>query len=198
MSDERRGPRRKTEPDERLYDERVRFVRPGRLIAGLVMIAVAVIWLVVENLFGGTPKQANPGAIATPTPSSPMLGTVQSFPGGTANALVQARPSRLNGHAAPKGSSFLVIAVQVKNHGASPLRVRAGDITLHVQGRNLGAGTIHPGHGAVFASAGIPPGGAAEGDLDFMVRNPAKSMVLEYLPHVPHAVMLSWAIPPAR
>jgi hypothetical protein len=195
MSDDPNGPTRPSAIDERLYDERMRFFRPGRLIAGLVMIAVAVIWLVVQNAFGLEPKQSPPGAIGTPTPAIPRLGATQHFTGGTANALVLGRTNHLDGRTAPSGSSFLVVAVQVTNHRTSPLRVSAGDVTLYAQGRKLGAGVIATGHGAVFTPKGIPPGKAADGDLEFTVRNSAESLVLAYLPRVPNAVPLKWSVP---
>lgn len=198
MSDDPNSPARPSAIDERLYDEPVRFFRPGRLIAGLVMIAVAIIWLVVQNAVGLEPKQGPPDAVGTPTPAIPRLGATQHFTGGTANALVLGRTNHLDGRTAPPRSSFLVVAVQVTNYLTTPLRVSVGDVTLYAQGRKLGAGVVAAGHGAVFAPTGIQPGKAADGDLEFTVRNSAESLVLAYLPRVPNAVPLKWSIPPVQ
>jgi hypothetical protein len=195
MSDDSKGPSRPSAADERLYDERVRFFRPGRLIAGLVMIAIAIIWLVVQNALGLEPKQTQREPVGTPTPSIPQLGAAQRFTGGTANALILGRTNHLNDRSAPQGASFLVVAVQVTNHRTSPLRVSAGDVTLYAQGRMLGTGIIAAGHGAVFTPTGIPPGKAADGDLGFTVPNSAKTLVLAYVPRMPNAVPLKWSIP---
>jgi hypothetical protein len=190
--------KRRPEPverDERLYDETVRSVRPGRLIAGIAMIGVAVIWLAVENIVSPTPPHPRAGATATRELSAPRIAVVQSFAGGTADVVVQARPERLNGRPAPAGSSYLVVAVQVVNRSSIPLLVAVTDFTITTGARKTAYGTAPDGHDFVFRRAGLPPKATATGDINFTVPNTASSTAIVYLPRVPHAKPLRWSVP---
>ena len=185
------------ERDERLYDERVRVIRTGRIIAGLAMIGIAIIWLALENLHGATEKQPGAGAAGPPSPSIPMVGAAQSFRGGKANVIVQTRPTSFNGRLAPAGSSFLVIAVQVMNRTSSALHVTSSDFTWHLGTRNTGSGIAVAGHSAVFSPVGLRPGATADGDIEFTPPTTSTPLVIEYLPQFPGAAPLRWSAPSA-
>jgi hypothetical protein len=182
------------ERDERLYDEKVRLVRPGRLIAGIAMIGVAIIWLAVENIVSPAAPQPRARATATVELSAPRIAVAQSFAGGMADVVVQARPKRLNGRPAPPGSSYLVVAVQVVNRTSAPLLVAVSDFTITTDARKGAYGTAPAGHDAVFSRTGIPPKATAEGDINFTVPNTASSTAIVYVPRVQGAKPLRWSV----
>ena len=63
MKARRKMPKALAERDERLYDEKVRWFDLERLIAGLAMIGVAIIWLAVDNTVGPAARQTPVGAM---------------------------------------------------------------------------------------------------------------------------------------
>jgi uncharacterized protein DUF4352 len=185
------------ERDERLYDEKVRLIRPGRLIAGFAMIGIAIIWLVVENVLGSSSRQPAPVPTIVAGPRIPSISTAQPFLGGIVDVAVQARPDRVNGHATSAGTSFLVPAIQIMNRSSTPLKVAPTDFTLLEGTHRIGFGAALPGHDALFAPTGIPPGKTEEGDLVFSVPNAASSLVLVYAPRERRAAPLKWSVPAA-
>ncbi|MGH2409433.1 MAG: hypothetical protein ACRDGS_03585, partial [Chloroflexota bacterium] len=137
------GLKGRREPDdgrEGLYDERVRLVRPGRLIAGGVMIAIAIVWLVIENLMGLNGKQAATPGQTTPVPTIPALATPQAFSGGRVNAALLGKENALPGHPGRAGYQFWIVAIQVTNDHSTPLHLDPTAFSLRSAFRTLGLG----------------------------------------------------------
>src|SRR5579864_3720651 len=106
---------------EGLYDERERLVRPGRLIAGGALIAIAIAWIAIENLMGLNGKQAATSGQATAVPTIPALATPQAFAGGRVNVALLGKERVVPGRPVRAGYRYWVIAVQVTNDRAQPL-----------------------------------------------------------------------------
>ncbi|HVC80027.1 MAG TPA: DUF4352 domain-containing protein, partial [Chloroflexota bacterium] len=154
----------------------------GRLIAGGIMIAIAIIWIVVENLMGLNGKQAvTPGrAIAVPT--LPALATPQAFVGGQVNAALLGRQQSLPGHPGRAGYQFWVVAIQVTNDGSRPMHLSQTSFTLLSTYRTLGPGRAVTGHAAAFAPGGIRAGRQAEGDLYWQIADSTAPTTLQFIP----------------
>jgi len=174
----RRGP---DDGGEGLYDERVPLVRPGRLIAGGVMIAIAVVWIVVENLMGLNGKPTAMPGRTTVVPTAPALATPQAFAGGRVNAALLGREHAFPGHPGRAGYQYWVVAVQVTNDQSRPMHLSLASFSLLSTSRTLGSGRTVAGHAAVFAPGGIGAGRQAEGDLFWQIADSITPTALQFM-----------------
>ncbi|HVA91558.1 MAG TPA: hypothetical protein VNL71_17150 [Chloroflexota bacterium] len=154
---------------EGLFDERTRVVRPERLIAGGAMIALAIVWIVIQNLLGTNGKQAGGAQQTTPVATIPALATPQAFEGGQVNAALVGKERQIPGRPSRAGYQYWVFAVRVTNEGTHPVGLTSASFSLRAPTGVLGPGQAIEGHAAVFSRAGIGVGKQAEGDLAWQV-----------------------------
>lgn len=182
-------------PDEQLHDERVWRVRPGRLATGGAMIVIAIIWLVLDNIYGVHEKPISTQPAKSPAITVPSLGTQQPFKGGLANARLLGREGKLGGQTAPAGHEYLIISVEVINQGSSRLPVAPATFTLgSAEGVSV-PGTAVPDHGGFLTTTGIAAGERATGDLYWLVTTGRTPRELRFTPPVAGAHPIVWAVP---
>lgn len=190
--DQRRNRDRGTEG---LHDERVPLVRWSRLATAFALIGVAIIWLALDNHFGVVDRTV----VATPTvPGSravPQLGTPQPIVGGNIDAALRSTVLQVGDRPAPRGSHYLVIAVQLTNTGRQTLHVSPAAFAIRFSGRVQATGLGYPGHLAPFSSAGIGPGQRIAGDLAFVVPDSADPQELLYAPNNARSTHIIWRVP---
>ena len=144
------------------------------------MIAIAIIWIVIENLLGVNGKQAATPGQPTPVPTVPALATPQSFSGGRVNAALLGRQQSLPGHPGRAGYQFWVMAIQVKNDRPTPIHLAPASFSLRSGPRTLGPGQVVAGHAAAFASGGIGAGRQAEGDMFWQLADSTAPTILQF------------------
>jgi hypothetical protein len=158
------------------------------------MIAIAIVWLAIENLMSLNGKQAATSGQATAVPTLPALATPQAFSGGRVNAALLGREKDIPGHPARVGYQFWVVAIQVSNDRSTPMHLGPASFTLRSGLRILGPGRLVTGHTAAFAPGGIGAGRQAEGDLFWQVADSVSPTVLRFTaPDGEHPIV--WSLP---
>jgi hypothetical protein len=177
-----RRPGQSDDPDDAPPKERIVPIRWGRIITGLAMIVVAIVWLILDNHFGivDTTRTATPTAIMSK--AVPALGTPQALHSVQVNVKVEGKTTSAGGKQAPAHAHYLLVAVQVSNHDTSPISLRAGDFHLRSDDHVIAAGAAYPGHEGGLFTKPVPPGATATGVLVFQVDDQQTPNLIAYAP----------------
>jgi hypothetical protein len=158
-------------------------------------IGVAIVWLALDNHFGVVDRTV----VVTPTVpggrAAPRLGTPQPIVGGSIDAVQRGTALQIGNRPAPRGSHYLVIAVQLTNTGRQTLHASPSAFAIRFSGRVQATGLGYPGHLAPFSSAGIGPGQRIAGDLAFVVPDSAGPLELLYAPNNASSTHIIWRVP---
>lgn len=186
--------RRADEQDDRPREERVWPIRWGRVVAGLAMIAIAIIWLILDNHFGivDSTRVATPTAILSK--AVPAVATPQASGAITVNVKVAGSETSIGGLHAPAGSHYLIVAVQVINRGAAAIRVAPSAFHLRVDDRDVASGFPYPGQNQGLFAAPVPPGRSATGVFLALRRDDQGPAILAFIPSFARGSALLWRL----
>lgn len=171
LSQPRRPP--DDDDDEPKIEREWRF-RPRRLLIGVALIAIGVIW---SFLAGGSPGKSGD---TTPVVHQAVETHVLALDG------VKARPRLLP---AVKADTPVVAQISFRDDGSAARLITPGAIRLVVAGKSLpptgGAQALHP--------TLLQPGSYVSGTLYFS-HNPAPGAVLVFAPSWAHGHTLRWLL----
>ncbi|HWE63983.1 MAG TPA: DUF4352 domain-containing protein [Chloroflexota bacterium] len=187
----RKGHLRAAVQDDEPQEERVALVRWHRIWIGLALIAIAIVWLVVDNALGLSTTTPAPPALQT----APVLGAAQSTDNRLLNAKLVGSYQEVAGRHAPAGERFLVIAVQLVNKSAAPIAVQPRQFI--VQGKHMAVpGATYPGQKGTLFARPVAPGVTANGYLLFLTAVTSTPMTLVYVPPPASGLRsVSWRFP---
>ena len=184
---------RRSEDDEHPRPERVSVARWSRVYVGLLLIAAAIIWSLINSRMGISVPAPAPTPVAPAESRQPALGEAQTAFGRTVNAKLLAVVDRVAGRPAQGGDHYVLIAVQVADHGAD-FALAPTDFALRSGTRVRAPGRSYPGHAGLPAHTRLQAHAVVTGTLVFEVPAGATAMDLAYTPRDHPGSALLWRV----
>jgi hypothetical protein len=181
------------EDEEGLFDERVGGIRHIRLWSGLVLIGVAILVIVLEQVFGPSSRTANPSGIAT-VQRLASISTAISVEGVTVEPHYLGQQNSIRGQPAGTDKQFIVIGLRITNGLPHPISINPRDFRAMTNGTAVATAMPYPGLPDMLRQGALSSRQTAVGIVVFAVPTGVVNPVLEFIPEFKPGSVVSWKL----